>query len=91
MNADLPPGSQPAMRPMHWDAALEARRSRTWWTLEQRSRQRLKAMLEDGADLGVYGLGTVRSLDDYADFCGIDYRRRTLGETAFKGPWQPRG
>ena len=85
------PGSQPAMRPMHWDAALEARRSRTWWTLEQRSRQRLKAMLEDGADLGVYGLGTVRSLDDYADFCGIDYRRRTLGETAFKGPWQPRG
>jgi hypothetical protein len=75
-------------RPLHWDAAQDAQRPQSWWTLEQRSRARLKALLQDGADLGVYGLGRTRSLADYADFCGIDYRARTLAARAFHGPWQ---
>lgn len=74
------PGAAP--RPLHWDAAMDARRTTGWWALEQRSRARL-AMLVEGADLGAYGLGTVRSLADYAAFSGIDYAARALETRAF--------
>lgn len=76
-------------RPLHWDPAQDALRQQTWWTLEQRSQARLKALLEQRQDLGVYGLGSARSLADYADFCGIDYAARTLSPVAFRGPWRP--
>lgn len=76
-----PEAGAPA-RPMHWDAAHEARRSIGWWLFEQRSRKRL-AKLVAGEPLGVYGLGRVRSVADYADFCGIDYAARTLAPRAF--------
>jgi hypothetical protein len=75
-NSGAPP------RPMHWDGAHEAGRSTSWWTLEQRSRQRLAALVS-GGDLGIYGLGNNRSLADYAAFSGIDYAGRTLGPQAF--------
>ena len=70
------PGAPP--RPLHWDAAQDARRSQTWWQLEQRSRERLAALLA-GEPLGVYGLGSERTMADYAAFSGIDYAARTLG------------
>jgi hypothetical protein len=69
-------------RPMHWDEAHEAQRQVSWWTLEQRSRRRLQALVE-GRPIGVYGLGTARSVADYAAFSGIDYRARTLAPSAF--------
>jgi len=70
-------------RPMHWDAAHEAQRAVSWWALEQRSRARLAALV-DGAPLGVYGLGSARTLADYAAFSGIDYARRSLAARAFE-------
>lgn len=82
-------GAAASERPLHWDPAQDTLRKQTWWTLEQRSQARLKALLQEGQDLGVYGLGTVRSLADYADFCGIDYAERTLLPVAFRGPWRP--
>ena len=69
-------------RPLHWDEAHEAGRETSWWTLEQRSRARL-ASLVAGEDLGAYGLGTVRTLADYAAFSGIDYAARSLSPSAF--------
>lgn len=69
-------------RPMHWDALHDSRREVGWWTLEQRSRQRLAALV-DGASLGVYGLGSQRTLADYAAFSGIDYASRCLSPAAF--------
>ncbi|MCG2594820.1 UDP-N-acetylglucosamine-transferase [Ramlibacter sp. XY19] len=77
---DAASGAPP--RPMHWDAAHEAQRSESWWTLEQRSQQRLAALVA-GEPLGVYGLGRVRSVADYAAFSGIDYAARTLAPSAF--------
>ncbi len=74
-------------RPLHWDASQDAQRTQSWWTLEQRSRARLKALLQSSQDLGVYGLGRARTLADYADFCGIDYSARTLAARAYQGPW----
>lgn len=70
-------------RPLHWDQAHEAARARPWWRLEQRARQRLAALVA-GEPLGVYGLGRVRSMADYAAWCGIDYAARTLGPQAYR-------
>ena len=70
-------------RPMHWDAAHEALRQRTWWSLEQRSRARLAALVA-GRPMGVYGLGSVRSVADYAAFSGIDYAARSIAPRAYK-------
>lgn len=80
---DAASGAPP--RPLHWDAQQEAGREVGWWTLEQRSRAQLAALVA-GKDLGVYGLGTNRSLADFAAFSGIDYAARTLAPRA----WQPR-
>lgn len=70
-------------RTMHWDAAEEKKRSLKWRELEKRSRLRLDRLLR-GEDLGVYGLGCVRTIGDYAAFCGIDYAQRTLSQQAFR-------
>lgn len=69
-------------RPLHWDEAHDAGRDVRWWALEQRSRARL-ADLVAGRDLGVYGLGSARSVADFAAFSGIDYATRTLAPAAF--------
>jgi hypothetical protein len=76
------PESGAPPRPMHWDSEHEAGRDVSWWKLEQRSRQRLAALVA-GVPLGVYGLGTRRTLADYAAFSGIDYAARTLAPHAF--------
>ena len=52
---------------MHWDSELDARREVSWWSLEQRSRQRLAALVL-GEPLGVFGLGRERSVADYAAY-----------------------
>ena len=75
-------GSGGPPRPLHWDAAPDGEGAVDWWTLEQRSRARLQALVA-GADLGVYGLGRQRSLADFAAFSGIDYAARTLAPAAF--------
>lgn len=77
---DAQSGAPP--RPMHWDPVHEEGRAMSWWTLEQRSRQRLQALVA-GAPLGAYGLGTQRSVADYAAFSGIDYAARTIAPRAF--------
>jgi hypothetical protein len=69
-------------RPMHWDDQQDKERARAWWDLEQRSRVRLDALLDD-APMGVYGLGRVRSMEDYAAFSGIDFKRRTIAPRAY--------
>jgi hypothetical protein len=77
-NADsgLPP------RTLHWDPAHDTQRQNNWWTLEQRSRARL-ADLVAGLPMGVYGLGQVRTMAQYAAVSGIDYATRTLAPIAF--------
>jgi hypothetical protein len=70
-------------RPMHWDAAHDTQRDQNWWALEQRSRDRLAALLA-GSPLGVYGLGTDRSMVDYAAFSGIDFALRTVAPRAHR-------
>ncbi|MES3002927.1 MAG: GlcNAc-transferase family protein [Pseudomonadota bacterium] len=77
------PGAGAPARPMHWDEAHEAGRAQTWWSLEQRSRMRLDALVS-GAPMGVFGLGGARTMADYAAFSGIDYASRTLEDRAYR-------
>ena len=77
-----PPGA--ADRPMHWSADLDAQRRLRSAALTAAANQRLAALLWQGADLGVYGLGAVRSLADYAAFSGIDYAARQIAPMAQK-------
>jgi hypothetical protein len=70
-------------RPLHWDAEEDKQRARNWWEFEQRSRARLASLLS-GQDLGAYGLGHVRTMEDYAAFSGIDFVTRTLASRAYK-------
>ena len=70
----------------HWEGNADAERGDNWWVLKEQAIKRL-TQLVSGEDLGIYSLGTKRSLKDYADFCGIDYTTATLNEKAFRGPW----
>ena len=70
-------------RPMHWDPAHETQRKVGWWDLEQRARARLTT-LAAGGDLGVFGLGSARTVAQYAAFSGIDYAARTIAPEAYK-------
>ena len=77
------PDSGAPRRPLHWDADHDAQRSETWWSLEQRSRNRLTALVKVEVR-GVFGLGRVRTVADYARFSGIDYRQRELAPQAYR-------
>jgi len=76
-------GEAAGKRPMHWDPAEDARRAVKWSEREKLSRQRLGDLVA-GAPLGVYGLGRVRTLADYAAYSGIDYARKSLAPQAYK-------
>jgi hypothetical protein len=80
--ADAPP------RPMHWSVELDQQRAVRSAMLTEASNRRLSALLwggaDPGADLGVYGLGRQRTLDDYAVFSGIDYTARRIEPRARK-------
>lgn len=67
-----------SIRPVHWadDPNRQRPISHDWWQFRAYQRQRLICEV-DGFG-GVYGLGTARSLADYAEWTGIDYRRRTV-------------
>jgi hypothetical protein len=76
------PGTQP--RPMHWSPELDQMRATRSAHLDEAARGRLAALFWGGADLGVYGLGSQRSLADYAAFSGIDYVARAIATRARK-------
>jgi len=58
---------------VHWNPDDDAARSFRFWELEQQATKRMRDLLVTGKDLGSYGLGTARSLTDFATFSGIDY------------------
>jgi hypothetical protein len=81
---------------VHWNTEDDAARAVRFSDLAAHSAQRLHDLLVGQRDLGCYGLGTTRSLADFAAFSGIDYPRLTLrrfsGSAALpSGPWTPPG
>jgi hypothetical protein len=65
-------------RPLHWDKGTDDKREVKWWERDARSYQRQRSLCEVPSSCGAYGLGTVRSLADYAAASGVDYINRTI-------------
>jgi hypothetical protein len=62
----------------HWHPEWEALRDFSWQDLTARAAERLADLLYERRELGVFGLGSARTIDDYAKQFGIDYRARTV-------------
>lgn len=60
----------------HWHQQYESRRQIKWVELKKRSDARLRRLLLEQSITGVYGLGSVRTLEQYASASGIDYPNR---------------
>lgn len=59
-----------------------------WWEMDVKSKQRLRQMLQEednGIDIGIYGLGNVRTHTDYEYYAGIDFKNRTLSAETKNG------
>jgi len=67
---------------VHWNADDDAARAFRFADLQSDAAIRLRELLVDGHDLGAFGLGTARSLADFAAFSGIDYPNLTLDRRA---------
>lgn len=75
-------------RQLHWSSDIEINRSVPWSTLQRRSTKRIIDLFKHDQRLGVYGLGTIRSLHDYAQFSGINYITRQIDKKAYVGYWK---
>jgi hypothetical protein len=73
-------------RTSHWDGEPDKQRPEHWWEFKTRAMERLTQLVKY-EDLGVYSLGTKRTLKEYAEFCGLDYENNVIGEKARRGPW----
>jgi hypothetical protein len=62
----------------HWNPAWEKMRDVSWVDLHSSARARLIHLIDGTANLGVYGLGAERSLQDFAELSGIDYVARSI-------------
>lgn len=61
----------------HWHPDWESRRDFKWADLNRRSGERLRWMLQPRPGCS-FSLGDVRTLEDYADEFGIDFRRQEI-------------
>lgn len=64
---------------LHWHSRWSDLRDISYAEATRHADERLMDLVYERRDLGVYGLGQQRSLDDYARDFGIDYRKRHLG------------
>jgi hypothetical protein len=63
-----------------------------WWEMDNDSKRRLRHMLQEednNIDLGVYGLGEVRTHHDYELYAGINFKERMLHPSTIKGKNPP--
>jgi hypothetical protein len=69
-------------RAVHWSDHSD------WFKLDAVSKQRVRQLLSmesDEHDLSPYGLGSVRSLEQFIEFSGIDFKNRTVAQHARDG------
>lgn len=75
-------------RLLHWSSEVEKDRPVPWTQLEKRSAKRISDLFNHSNALGVYSLGTVRSLNQYADLSGINYITKEINAIAYTGHWK---
>lgn len=62
----------------HWHGEADAKRAFQAAYLTERAKQRLNRLLMGDGLPGAYGLGTVRSMEQFRELSGIDYRTQTV-------------
>jgi len=62
----------------HWHPTWEQQRDYSWHRLDTLSKQRMVDLLYKRKNMGVYGLGTARTLEDFARLTGIDYNNQRV-------------
>jgi len=62
----------------HWHPSWEQQRDYTWTQLSEFAKQRLMDLVYRHKNMGAYGLGTARTLTDFARLTGIDYLERRI-------------
>lgn len=62
----------------HWHPEWEKLRDFKFTQLSELAKQRLMDLVYARQDLGRFGLGSIRTLEDFAKFSGIDYAKRKL-------------
>lgn len=67
-------------RHLHWDKEDDSIRPFRWTELDMRSKQRMCDLVYNKKNLGAYGLGNVRTLEEFAEFSGIDYINKFVKE-----------
>lgn len=84
-------------RNKHWgdhnDAEkLSGKIKHTWGELDSYSKKRIRQMLgqeDNGIDLGVFGLGKERTLDDFIRYSGMDTKNKRIHNDAIAGVEPP--
>jgi hypothetical protein len=66
------------------DNDLEKNRPVKWWQYDKNSKEHL-AKVVSGQDVGKYGMGWARTIEQYRDWTGIDYLTRTVDPKATNG------
>jgi len=77
----------------HWTDFNEENKNKgivdkQWWEIDFEGKKRLRQMLQEednNIDLGVYGLGTVRTHKDYENYAGINFKFKRLHPNTLKG------
>ena len=62
----------------HWHGEVVKQRDYSFEHLQDRSLRRMNLLLSGEGGLGAYDLGKVRSLKDFAELSGVDYKRFTI-------------
>jgi len=63
----------------HWHKSIEKKRSLSYAYLKERAKKRINRLFYgDGMKNGVYGLGNEKTLNDFINFSGIDYKNKTI-------------
>ena len=64
-------------RTAHWECKADKKRHENWESLKRHSLMRVRQILT-GKQKGIYGLGSERTLQEYASFSGVDYINETI-------------
>ena len=63
----------------HWHKSVESKRVFSYSYLKERAKKRVNRLFyEDGMKNSIYGLGNIRTLDEYISFSGINYKNKTI-------------
>lgn len=81
-------------RPKHWQDHddTKTKTEKNWYSRDTFSKQRIRQLLKEedyNIDLGIYGLGSVRTHRDYEDYAGLDFKSRKIHPNTLTGSIPP--